>query len=222
MVEAFMWMQGEADADLEISTNLYLTTFNMLIDDFTTTFKDNISYKFTVYDAAISETSIWPLCKQMNAIKRSRVDDHNVYIETNERLTTLFEPIGTFTDVAHYDAACYIDLGHMFADAYLSKTVKGYTHNAIEIESPTKITLTLGQDYVIDTPTILFNGEACPAKVSYFAEQHRRNDNSTYSYFVVNSDNSFTPTRVGSTLLRITAYYHDEVRTVLVPVEVVS
>ena len=222
MVEAFMWMQGEADADLQVSTDLYLTTFNMLIDDFTTTFADNISYKFAVYDAAISETSIWPLCKQMNSIKRSRVDDHNVYIETNDRLTTRFEPMGTYTDEAHYDAACYIDLGHMFADAYLGKTIKGYIHNAIEIEAPAKVTLKLGQDYIIDTPTVLFNGVVCPAKVSYFAQQYKRNDNTVYAYFVVNDDNSFTPTRVGTTQLRITAYYNDEVRTVLIPVEVVS
>ena len=223
MVEAFMWMQGEADAESEMTTNLYLSTFNSMIDDFTNTFRNNISYKFTVYDAAISETSIWPLAKQMNSIKRNRVDEHNVFIDTNARLTTLFEPVGSSTDVAHYDAACYIDLGHMFADAYLEKTLRGYTHNYIEIEAPAKVTLTLGETIRITDPTIFFNGEVINnAKISYFAEQHRGFNNYVYSFFTVNNDNSFTATRVGESQLRITAYYNHEVRTILVPVEVVS
>ena len=222
MVEAFMWMQGESDASFETATNLYLSTFETMMDDFLTTFEDNISYKFALYDAAIMENTIWDLAKQMNTIKRNRVDERNIYIETNERLSVQFEPIGLYTDNAHYDAACYIDLGHMFADAYLSKTVRGYTHNAIEIEAPESITLTLGQDYVIDTPVALFNGEAVNAKISYFAEQHKGFTGNVYSYFTVNEDNSFTPTRVGTTRLRITAYYNHEVRTVLVPVEVID
>ena len=222
MVEAFMWMQGEADADLEISTSMYLSSFNTLVDDFKTKFADNISYKFTVYDAAISETSIWPFAEQMNEIKRSRVDEKNVYIETNDRLTTRFEPIGTYSDEAHYDAACYIDLGHMFADAYLSKTIKGYTHNTLEIGAPSKIIMKKDVDYHIDSPIVYFNGEPVPAKLSYFAYENRGYNDIFYTYFTVNDDNSFTPTRVGNTQLRITAYYHDEVRTVLVPVEIVS
>ena len=223
MVEAFMWMQGESDATLDSTMNLYLSSFNGLIDDFLTTFEDNISYKFAVYDAAICETSQWKLAKQMNVAKRSRVDDKNVYIETNDRITTSFEPIGSVTDNAHYDAACYIDLGHMFADAYLSKTLRNYTHNYIEIEAPEKITLTMGRDYVMTAPKVLFNDVVTSeAKISYFAQQHTGYNGNVYSYFTVNDDNSFTPNRVGDTQLRITAYYHDEVRTVLVPVEVVD
>lgn len=224
MIEAFMWMQGESDATQEDTLGVYLATFNSLIDDFTTTFADNISYKFAVYDGGICETSVWEYAKQMNALKRSRVDEHNVYIDTVSRITTSFEPIGTYTDSAHYDAACYIDLGHMFADAYLSKTLKGYTYNALEIEAPSKVTLRMGQNYVIDTPKVFFNGTEIAAKMSYFAEQHSYNDNVS-AYFKVNDDGSFTPLKVtgkNSTHLRITAYYHDEVRTVLVPVEVVN
>ena len=222
MVEAFMWMQGESDATQENTMNVYLTTFNAMMDDFTNRFKDNISYKFALYDAGICETSVWNYARQMNALKRSREDDKNVYIDTVSRLTTSFEPVGLYTDNAHYDAACYIDLGHMFADAYLSKTVRGYTHNAIEIVAPESITLTLGQDYVIETPVVLFNGEPVNAKMSYFSEQHKGFTGNVFSYFTVNDDNSFTPTREGTTQLRITAYYNHEVRTVLVPVEVVE
>ena len=223
MVEAFMWMQGEADADLESTLDIYEESFNMLVNDFKATFEDNISYKFAVYDAAISETSLWAYPKQMNAIKKQRAEQHNdVYIETNTRLTTCFEPLGTYTDKAHYDAACYIDLGHMFADAYLSRTVKGYTLNALEIASVDKITLTMGSDYTIEPPETFFNGDPVEAKLSYFAEQHTSFSGSVYSYFKVNTDSSFTPLRVGNTELRITAFYNDEVRTILVPVEVVE
>ena len=222
MIEAFMWMQGENDASYEAALNLYLSTFNTLVDDFTTTFKDNLSYKFAVYDAAINEIPLWTYAKQINAIKRSRVDDKNVYIETNDRITTLFEPIGSVTDNAHYDAACYIDLGHMFADAYLSKTLKGYTHNFIEIEAPEKITIKMGEDYVIEDPVVMFNNEVqVNAKMSYFAEQHTGFNNNVYSYFKVNG-NTLSAIRVGESRLRITAYYNNEVRTVLVPVEVIS
>ena len=222
LVEAFMWMQGESDATLESALNLYQVTFETMMDDFTTTFADNLSYKFALYDAAICETSLWALSKPMNGIKKSRADDRNIYIETNERLTTSFEPIGTVTDSAHYDAACYIDLGHMFADAYLEHTVRGYTHNAIEIEAPESITLKLGEDYVLDTPVTLFNGEPANAKLSYFSQQHLGFNNIVYVHFKVNDDGSFTPTRVGESQLRITAYYQDEVRTVLIPVEVIE
>lgn len=221
MVEAFMWMQGESDAVQETALNLYLNTFNTMMNDFYTEFEDNISYKFALYDAAICETSIWPLAKQMNAIKRSRIDDKNIYIDTVSRLTTSFEPIGSVTDNAHYDAACYIDLGHMFADAYLTKTLKGYTYNSLEIEAPAKITLRMGQTFNIVTPTVLFNGNPVIAKMSYFAEQHLSNNNVTW-YFKVNDDDTLTPTKVGNSRFRITAYYNNEVRTVIVPVQVVN
>ena len=110
----------------------------------------------------------------------------------------------------------------MFADAYLEKTLRGYTHNSIEIEAPEKITLRMNENYVIDTPRVLFNGSEINAKMSYFAEQHTGFNDNVYAYFKVNSDGSFTPTRVGESQLRITAYYQDEVRTVLVPVEVLA
>ena len=54
-----------------------------MMNDFTTTFAKNIRYKFALYDAAICETASWQLCKQINAIKRSRVNDSNIYIDTN-------------------------------------------------------------------------------------------------------------------------------------------
>ena len=223
MVEAFMWMQGETDATEKLATDLYLQTFNSLLDDFVTTFKDNISYKFACYDGAIAEGTIWQYAKQMNGIKRSRVNDKNIYIETNDRLSTLFEPMGATTDNAHYDAACYIDLGHMFADAYLTKTLRGYTYDKLEIEAIEPITMTLGQDYVLTTPKVFLNDEEVSgAKLSYFAEQHHAFDDSAYTLFKVNDDNTFTPLMEGETVLRITAYYQGEVRTIFIPVEIVE
>ncbi len=219
LIDAFMWMQGESDSAFDPATNLYLETFNGFMDDLTTKFKSNISDKFAVYDAAISETFTWPNATQINEIKRSRVDENNIYIETNERLTTLTEPIGPVTDGAHYDAACYIDLGHMFADAYLNKTIDGYTHNRLEIEAPEKITLRLGEDLVITDPIVYFNDITVNAKMSYFAFQHIVN-NKVVPYFEVNDGRILTPLKVGDSKLRISAYYNNEVRTVLVPVEV--
>ena len=221
MVEAFMWMQGESDATLEKTTSLYLSTFNTLMYDFTTMFESNLSEKFAVYDAAISETSVWQYAKQMNSIKRSRADECNVFIDTNARITTCFEPYGYVTDVAHYDAACYIDLGHMFADAYLSKTLEGYTYNKLEISAPEKITLTMGESYTLTDLEVFFNGELVNAKMSYFAEQHKKVSGDVFAYFDIDKEHAIlTPAKIGDSRLRITAYYHDEVRTVIVPVEI--
>ena len=222
VIEAFMWMQGESDATAEAPFNLYLQSFNNLIDDFKSTFKDYLSYKFKVYDAGICETSVWNLAKQMNNLKRERCAEFNdVYIDTVSRLTTSYEPYGFYTDNAHYDAACYIDLGHMFADAFLENTVSGYHQNSLEIENPGKITLTLGENYTIDTPQVFFNGTQVEAKMSYFSEQHKGLGDSVYSFFKVDGD-TFIPTKVGTSSLRITAYYSDEVRTIIIPIEVVE
>lgn len=221
MVEAFMWMQGESDATLESTTNLYLSSFNALMYDFETTFEDNISSKYAVYDAAISETSVWQYCKQMNAIKRSRVDERNFYIDTNARITTCFEPYGYVTDSAHYDAACYIDLGHMFADAYLTHALDGYTYNKLEIEGPEKVTLTMGQSFTLSGIKTYFNDELVEAKLSYFAEQHKKISGDVFEYFDIDKEHGvLTPVKVGDTRLRITAYYQGEVRTIIIPVEI--
>ena len=221
MVEAFMWMQGESDATLESTTSLYLSSFNALMHDFETTFKDNISSKYAVYDGAISETSVWQYSKQMNAIKRSRVDERNFYIDTNARITTCFEPYGYVTDNAHYDAACYIDLGHMFADAYLTHTLEGYTYNKLEIEGPEKITLTMGQNFALSDIKVYFNEELVEAKLSYFAEQHKKISGDVYEYFDIDKEHGILmPNKVGDSRLRISAYYHDEVRTIIIPVEI--
>ncbi|WP_297983133.1 hypothetical protein [uncultured Methanobrevibacter sp.] len=113
---------------------------------------------------------MWKYAERLNYIKRSRVDEHNIYIETNDRLTTLFEPFDNDSvDEAHYDAACYIDLGHLFADAYLSKTLNGYTYNKLEIDGPSSLTLHLGEDYVLKTPTTYLNDVIVNAKISYFS-----------------------------------------------------
>ena len=160
----------------------------------------------------------------MNATKRSRIDENNIYLETNDRITTSFEPIGSGTDIAHYDAACYIDLGHMFADIYLTNTLTDYTPKALEIEPVNKIVLHQGQTIAVPVPIVTLDDVEVDAKLTYFAQQYKSVNNIVYSYFKVNKDNTITAstTRTGVTKLRITAYYQNEVRTILIPVEVVE
>ena len=224
MVEALMWMQGESDAVFNDSLTAYLSTFNNMMDEFTTTFADNLSYKFALYDAAICETAEWKYALEINAIKRSRIDENNIYLETNERITTSFEPIGSGTDISHYDAACYIDLGHMFADIYLTNTLKDYAPKALEIEQINKIVLHQGQTIDVPVPVVTLDDVEVEAKLTYYAQQYKSVNNTVYSYFKVNKDGTITAstTRLGETKLRITAYYQDEVRTILIPVEVVA
>ena len=217
-IEAFMWMQGESDACFNESTATYLSTFNNLVNDFKNTFRNNLSSKFAVYDASISPTGGWMNAEEINEIKRSRADEHNIYIDTTSSLTTTYEPIGETADFAHYDAACYIDLGHIFADTYLANTIRGYSPNTLEIEAPASISMKRNQNYNMSAPTVLFNGASVNAKITYYAEQSKSGNN-IISYFTVNGS-TFTPTRTGSTNLRITAYYNDEVKTVVVPVTI--
>ena len=224
MVEALMWMQGESDAVFADSLNAYLSSFNNMMNDFTTTFADNISYKFALYDAAICETANWKYALEINAIKRSRIDENNIYLDTNERITTSFEPIGIGTDISHYDAACYIDLGHMFADTYLTKILNNYSPSALEIEPVNRIVIHQGQTIALPVPIVTLDDVEVDAKLTYYAQQYKVDSNTTYSYFKVNKDNTITAstTRTGETKLRITAYYQNEVRTILIPVEVVE
>ena len=224
MVDALMWMQGESDAVFSESLAAYLSSFNNWMNDFTNTFRDNLSHNFALYDAAICETAEWKYPSEINAIKRSRVDENNIYLETNERITTSFEPIGSGTDIHHYDAACYIDLGHMFADAYLTKTLNGYSPKVLEIEPLTKIVLHQGETIAVPVPVVTLDGVEVDAKLTYRAQQYKSNNDVVYSYFKVNKNGTITAssTRTGVTKLRITAYYQDEVRTILIPLEVVA
>ena len=217
-IEALMWMQGESDAVFEGAMNNYLTTFNAFMTDFKSTFSNNLSSDFALYDAEINDSGFWQYSNQLNTFKRNRADENNVVLDTNARLTTQYEPIGSNVDFAHYDAACYIDLGHMFADAYLSKILRSYSPNTLEITAPNSISMTYGQNYSMTAPTVKFNNVSVNAVVTYYAENVNSN-NTIISYFTVNG-NTFTPTRRGTTNLRITAYYNNEVRTIVVPVTI--
>ena len=75
-----------------------------------------------------------------------------------------------------------------------------------------------GQNYTISAPTVKFNNASVNATLSYYAEQ-TQSGNDIISYFIVNG-NTFAPTKRGTTHLRITAYYNDEVRTVVIPVTI--
>ena len=217
-IEALMWMQGESDAVFDGATYYYLSSFNAFMSDFKEEFAENLSADFALYDAEISESGYWKNATSINAAKKSRTDDYNVVLDTNSRLTTLYEPVGNAFDFAHYDAASYIDLGHMYADAYIGKSLKVYEPNTLEISAPSSISMTRGYNYNMSAPTVKFNGNTVSAKLSYYAEQTDEGDTIS-SYFTVNGT-TFTPTKKGTTNLRITAYYNHEVRTVVVPVTI--
>lgn len=218
-IEAFMWMQGENDAAFETATSLYPKTFEAFVTDFKSIFSSHLSDKFAIYDAGIAISGQWPNAVQMNNYKSSRADENNIYIDTNAVLTTEYEPAGSDVDVAHYDATCNIELGHLFADAYLERVISNYSHNVLEIQAPNKIAMTNGVNYIVTSPTVTFNGQPVNAKITYYAKQHKISENNIVSYFTVNGS-TFTPTSTGNSSLRIAAYYNDEVRTVVVPVEI--
>lgn len=215
-IEAFMWMQGESDAVFEGAANAYLSTFNNLVKDFKNSFKNYLSPKFAIYDAAISDSGYWEYSSIINQSKRSRVDEHNIYIETNDRLTTTYEPVNDL-DKAHYDAASNIELGYLFADTYFTNNIRGFKPNNLVIENVDSINLYRGQNYVINNPKVYFNGVEVNAKITYFAEQYLNSS----PLFSVNGNTLIPSSKSGNTNLRITAYYNNEIKTIVVPVRVI-
>lgn len=67
----------------------------------------------------------------------------------------------------------------------------------------------------MSNPTVYFNGVEVNAKITYYAEQYENNT----PYFSVNG-NTLIPSKAGNTHLRITAYYNNEIKTIVVPVRV--
>ncbi len=215
VIEALMWMQGEGDSSLPESTTIYKDSFDNMVNDFKGNFPSYIGSQFGVYDAAISESTFWPHAIEINEAKRSRIDDHNFYIDTNARgLTTLFEPYGD-VDAAHYDSTCYIDLGHMFADTYIRNIKPEYTTDSLVIQSDEEMTISMRQVGRKIPVKTLFNGEEVNAFVRYYTDKPSLLD-------VDRVNGTVTPLYKGKCLIRVSAYYEHEVHNVIIPVTIVD
>ncbi len=211
LIEGFMWMQGESDASYEKAKNNYLTTFNNLVKDFKNEFSGSLGHKFAIYDAGISKE--WYYYQDINNAKKSRVDDNNVYLDTIARgLTTTYEPIGN-VDTAHYDAGCYIDLGHFFADAYLEHNNFYYAAPKLTINAPSSINAKLNNDTSVNVIT-LFNNSNVNSYLSFVSKDK--------SIFTIDGNGIIHPVGVGSSSLRIQAYYNGEVTTKEVTISITN
>ena len=119
-IEAMCWMQGESDSfSVENATN-YQTHLSNFIKDirkqFTTyAVQDGIAF----IDAYIADSPMyWVYCDLVNASKKAVAEQsqRNALIDTIAHgLTCDKEPEGT-PDMAHYDSASQIKLGHLFAE----------------------------------------------------------------------------------------------------------
>ena len=112
---AFLWMQGEGDADTPEHVAEYERRYKALLADIHTNFGAYFSGDCVYVDGGISE--IWTLYRELNEVKRAYAakTPNSFYLNTiGAGLTTLNEPQPE-PDIYHYDAGSTIKLGHMFA-----------------------------------------------------------------------------------------------------------
>ncbi len=113
VIRGFCWMQGEADSLAPEFLEKYAERFDCLVKDFTAAFA-SCAGSCVFVDAGISE--IWPLYREMNAVKADYADKHEgcVYVDTIAHgLTTRNEPEGE-VDIYHYDCGSIVELGRLF------------------------------------------------------------------------------------------------------------
>jgi len=118
--DCFLWMQGESDA-CDVCINRYEEKFISLINCIKKEFKNYISPSFSIIDAAICEESMWPLAKELNAIKEgfAKKMPNYYFVNTNlEGLKTNIEPYDN-PDIAHYDSTSMLKLGNLYGEEYL-------------------------------------------------------------------------------------------------------
>ena len=212
VIDAFMWMQGESGALTYSYLDEYFGLWNAFLDDFDKEFKNNFGYKFAYYDAAISEYGIWPLAREMNQFKKSLESENYIYVDTvSKGLTTEYEPYG-ITDPAHYDAACYMDLGHYFADLYIAHSDYTYKPAELKIEVPERITLGISEGTASINPTVKFNGSTVASDCLCVSKNR--------SIVEVDENGVVTPVSAGSTSIKVQTYYNGECHTEQISVRV--
>jgi len=214
-IEAFMWLQGESDATLNVLVDAYLEKFNALIYDFKNEFSDNISKSFVVCDAACYEGIglMFPLAEDLNNVKKTRIDSNNIYIDVNAMgATTYYEPYNN-ADCAHYDATSYINISRAIADEYIKKINPLYETNTLEIEGDNKITVSLSKlKTYLNSVTVKYNGEIVEAE--YYFES---SDNKVIN---VKKDGRLIPQEVGEAKIKIIACYNETFQYKIIDVKV--
>ncbi len=120
-IRAMCWMQGEGDSYPGYSVQ-YLSQLSYFVGDLREElmeFCDGTEFAFI--DAGISDSPLWVEYATVNAAKEqfAAQNERNIYIDTIEHgLSTSSEPPEE-PDLAHYDSASMIELGHLFAEALL-------------------------------------------------------------------------------------------------------
>ena len=212
VLDAFMWMQGESGSLTYANTDSYIGLWDNFVKDFKEEFKNDFGHKFAFYDAGISEHETWPLASEVNQIKRDHISDDYVYVDTNGRgLTTQYEPFND-ADKAHYDAGCYFDLGHLFADCYVKHNDYTYQPDKLEVIVPERKVLSINDNNVSIEQVTKFNGSVVSGDVLY----RSRNEN----ILTIDENGLITPKSEGSTFVKVQVYYDGEVTTKEVPVRI--
>ncbi len=124
-IGAMCWMQGESDSGNEQWTLNYLQNTEAFVSSLR---RDLAGYTdeggIRYIDAGISDSELWPRYERINNAKKqySSVAANNaVYIDTIAAgLDFRKEPVES-PDLAHYDAASEIRLGHLFAQEILKR-----------------------------------------------------------------------------------------------------
>ncbi|MCQ2791945.1 MAG: sialate O-acetylesterase [Bacilli bacterium] len=115
-ITAFMWMQGEHDADPEDRANHYKERMLGLIDRINSTFKDYVpSYGISLIDAGITTDGMWKYYEKINQAKKEIVASNDKY-----RYVADSETLPKIDPGYHYSPESYLKLGERFAEEYLS------------------------------------------------------------------------------------------------------
>lgn len=199
--EAICWMQGESESTCEEALNRYENNFICLMSDLKKEIGKYASKNICIFDAGISSFFYWTFSKKMNELKLKMAKEHNhIYLDTQARgLTTEYEPIEQ-PDRPHYDAACTIDLGHLFAEAILKHMNSNYKQDLLTIETNIN-NLIVGQNTNINL-TAKFNEKNIEPKYSIFY---------THNGVIEVKDKTIIPLKTGTTNLRICATYNTSI-----------
>lgn len=233
-IEAFMWMQGESDTAWEEDlANQYGDTFTAFMNDWTGHFQKYMADDFITIDASINEIATvgerqaWQHAQEVNACKRAYATAHGgVYLDLNDwtstAYTSMFEPgkgnynsnTSTYEiDYAHFDATSYLDMGHSFATSYIKHKDPTYEQNALRIGSVADLTASVsgGKKYIPNFTTT-YNGTTVRPYYSF--------ETADCNIATVDQYGKITPIKAGTTQMRISVSYKNEVNVKVVKLTV--